>query len=110
LLATAGEVPPDEKEFEAIFRSSFNAKFGDEKSLTGVAEWAAHSGKEFGKLKSAPSKIGIAREYATKLLEMNDAQFKLDQRPRTLLEWIKENLSLPALNSSKKVILEPDES
>ena len=43
-----------------------------------------------------PSKVGIAREYATRLIQLEDDKFKNDnKRTETLIDWIRKEVGVP---------------
>lgn len=70
VMVGQGQPKPDDDDFRAKFVKSFDERFGSDSSPKGVADWAAESAKELGKLKKPPSKVGIAREYATRLTRL----------------------------------------
>lgn len=105
LMALEGETKPDEKEFAEKFLADFDEKFKG-KVTTHVAEWAAGAALQLGKIKK-PSKVGIARDYASRLLELPDEDFKMEPRTKALLDWIHENAGVPIVAPLDKKILEP---
>lgn len=76
LMVLKGENKPDEGEFRAKFLADFDNIYSKGKVTTKVADWAENATASIGGLKSKPSKVGIAREYAARLLELPDNQLK----------------------------------
>ncbi len=73
------------------------------KLTSGIAEWALKIGKQAAKLKSKPSKVGIARQYIEQVAQMtfNDAQL---ERSVKLLKGVQEGLGIPGLRSPEMKI------
>ena len=109
LMVMVGKAKPDEKELEEKFVESFDAKFEKGKVIQGVADWANSAASEIGEIKGKPSKVGIAREYATRLLELPDDEYKHDSRPKALIDWIRKEAGVPAQHPADGRILENED-
>ncbi|MGH7136477.1 MAG: TOPRIM nucleotidyl transferase/hydrolase domain-containing protein, partial [Pirellulales bacterium] len=106
LMVLEGKAKPDEEQLMQSFLENFDAKFNRGKATSHVADWAEKVATEIGGLARAPSKIGIAREYASLLMQMDNADFKLDTRSKALIEWIHENVRVPELRPVEKKVLD----
>ena len=98
------------EEFRQEFRKSFREAFEEGKVTKGVADWAASAGQKLGGLESAPSKLGIAREYILLLEEAGPEKFTAQslQRPLKMLEWVREMIPVPELREPTKAILKTE--
>lgn len=107
---TQGAPVANADEFRQQFRTSFRETFEEGKVTKGVAAWAASAGKKLGQLDSEPSKLGIAREYATLLEETLPERFTPQslQRPLHLVKLMREILPIPELRESEKTILKEE--
>lgn len=107
LLVMQEKAKPDEKEFEEKFRADFDSRFEKTKVTHEVANWASEAAKNIGGLSNKPSKVGIAREYATLLLQVPNDEFKFDNtRSKTLIEWIQNAAGVPGQLPIDQKILE----
>jgi len=106
LMVLDGKTKPDEVQLEKDFLSHFDKKFEKGKVTQGVAEWAASAATDIGGVEGKPSKVGIAREYAIRLLELDNREFKLESRTKALIDWIHENASVPELHPAERKILD----
>jgi predicted ATP-dependent endonuclease of OLD family len=100
----------DADDFKQQFRTSFRETFEEGRVTKGVAAWAASAGKKLGQLENEPSKLGIAREYATLLEEAPAERFTAQslQRPLHLMKLIREILPIHELRASEKTILKAE--
>lgn len=99
---------PDDASFKDRFIKHFDLRFSEGKVTQNIWAWVEEAAKETGKLPSAPSKVGIAREYAALLFDMPNDKFRLDNRPKGLIEWIQENAGVPTIHPAEKKILESE--
>lgn len=106
LTVIAGNAKPDKVEFENKFLQDFDTKFEKGKVTHSVAQWAANAAKSIGGISGSPSKVGIAREYASRLLEFSDDQFKFDARAKALVDWIHKEAGVPEQHPVERKILE----
>ena len=80
----------------------------------GVAQWAATVGNELFDLSEEPSKVGIAREYVSLLLERSQDENAVAvdstelKRAQDLAKWIAGALALPSQLPDQKGILGSD--
>jgi hypothetical protein len=86
-------------------RKSFQGRFGDEPSPKGVAAWIKNEVTELAGLPGPPSKVGIAREYAIQLQDLDAGAFRTGPRATQFVKWILESLKLPALGADESKIL-----
>ena len=112
LLADSKQTCPT---FETLFesaRAKFAESFAHGKVTRGVAEWAERVGQELTGLDSPPSKVGIAREYVSLLVDAPADRFTgaVLQRAKRLLELIQEMLGLPLLGAVEASILRSEAS
>jgi predicted ATPase len=107
---TLGAPVADADDFRQQFRTSFREMFEEGRVTKGVATWAGSAGKKLGQLESEPSKLGIAREYATLLEETPSERFTPQslQRPIHLMKLIREILPIPELRESEKTVLKEE--
>ena len=107
VIATLGAAGPTSEQVFAKFKEMVEeSKLAADKQTVGVAEWALKAGKQVGKLKSKPSKIGIAREYLEEFASARADAFKAPQLKRglALLKLVQEGLSIPELREPEKKI------
>jgi len=50
--------------------------------------------------------VGIAREYANRLLEMPVKEFKLERKTTALIKWLKEKAGVPEFQPVGKKIVD----
>jgi len=107
---TQGAPVANADDFRQQFRTSFRETFEEGKVTKGVAAWASSAGKKLGQLDNEPSKLGIAREYATLLEETSSERFTPQslQRPLYLVKLMREILPIPELRESEKTILKEE--
>jgi predicted ATP-dependent endonuclease of OLD family len=86
-------------------RKSFESRFGEDASPKGVAAWIEDEVTNLASLTSPPSKVGIAREYATLLQDLPAARFRTGSAGPHLVKWIAEALSLPVLGDVEPRVL-----
>lgn len=110
LMVMLGKAKPDETKLEEKCLKSFDATFEKGKVTQGVAEWANAVSQEIGEIKSKPSKVGIAREYATRLLDWPDAEYRHDNRAKALIEWIQKEAGVPEQHPVDQRILEDQDA
>lgn len=108
LLVLKGDNKPDEEEFRAKFFADFDSVFSKGRVTTKVIEWAEKAAISIGGLKSKPSKVGIAREYAAMLLELPDNQLKWADRSKVLADWLMKEVKVPELSTASKSILQEE--
>lgn len=78
----------------------------EDKVTSGIAKWATREAQELVALESAPSKLGIAREYVELLSEAKADTFKDSQLKRSLglLRQIQGALGIPELQEPEKKV------
>jgi predicted ATPase len=108
LMTLKGENKPDETGFLAKVTEHFDKSFEKGKVTVGVAEWAAKAAMEVGTLTSKPSKVGIAREYANRLMDLPDSQLRWESRAKAIVEWLTEKVGVPETHPVEKTILQEE--
>lgn len=108
LMAGAGQPAPDMESLRKQFRKSFSETHSADKVTSNVSAWAAKAAMEIGGLSSAPSKVGIAREYAMLLQDVPIENFTAPEYGRavTLAKWVTQALGLPNRVSIERQIVE----
>lgn len=106
LMVMAGKTKADESELAEKFLTSFDDKFEKGKVTKGVAEWANEAARAIGEIKGKPSKVGIAREYAVRLMDFPDSEYRHDNRTKSLIEWIQKEAGVPEQRPVDQRILE----
>lgn len=106
LVSLQTDNTPDAGEFETRFQEHFKKTIGNEDAKVNLVDWSQTAALEIGKLKSPPSKVGIAREYANRLLEMPAKDFKLDRKTTALIKWLKEKAGVPEFQPVGKKIVD----
>lgn len=109
LIVQHDEPAVDRESFQKKFQDHFAEQFESGKVTNDVATWAENACKQFApSLKGAPSKVGIAREYAELLAAMPAKDvLASEQRPITLAKKIAEITKLPTtLAASEQITVE----
>jgi len=106
LMVMLGKAKPDEDQLDELFMKSFDARFEKGKVTVGVANWADTAAQEIGEIKGKPSKVGIAREYASRLLDLPDDEYKHDNRAKALIDWVQKEAGVPEQHPVDQRILE----
>ena len=105
LVVLKGDVKPDVQEFRAKFLDDFDKSFDKGRVTTKIMDWVTRSTADIAGLKSKPSKVGIAREYALLLQELPEAQLRWEDRQKALVEWLVKKVKVPELYTVSKDIL-----
>jgi predicted ATPase len=105
MVELEAKAKPDEEEFKATFILDFEKAFEDNKVTKGLAEWVNRVAREIGGLKEPPSKVGIAREYSARLLEIANEDMRLDNRARSLIEWLHVHAGVPEMAPVEKRVI-----
>lgn len=99
---------PDLEAMRLAFIESFRTKYPKKQVTEAVSTWADEASLDLAGVRK-PSKVGIAREYAALLEELEDNLLKGPSvaRAQSLASWIQENLELPSLlDVETKIIVE----
>jgi predicted ATP-dependent endonuclease of OLD family len=105
LMVLRGENKPDDDEFRQKFLADFDKTYDKGKVTTKVMDWVAKATAEIAGMKSKPSKVGIAREYALRLHEFPHAQLKWGDRQKALVDWLLKDVKVPELGQAPQAIL-----
>lgn len=100
IAKTLGKSEVSRKQIEDELQKAFQEEESLGKNVTfGIADWAIQKAQVLTKLDSAPSKLGVARDYVDLLGRSKETDFKAPQlkRSRDLLKVIQRMLSIPAL-------------
>src|SRR4051812_48720404 len=108
LLVLKGENKPDEEEFRAKFLADFDGVYSKGKVTTNVVDWAANATVKIAGLKGKPSKVGIAREYAARLLDLPDNQLRWSDRSKALADWLMKDVKVPEVCAASTSILQDE--
>jgi predicted ATP-dependent endonuclease of OLD family len=108
LIPLKGGNKPDEADLREKFLDHFDKTYEKGKVTTKVSEWAAKAAADIGGLTSKPSKVGIAREYAMRLLAFPDGQLRWDDRAKAMVEWLIKKVGVPELSVVAKTVLQDD--
>jgi hypothetical protein len=104
LIETLGEGPTPADVLAKMKEAIEADKFSATKPTSGIADWAIKRGRQFGKLKSPPSKVGIAREYLDDFIGTEQRAFAEPQLKRALalLRQVQAKLSIPELRDPER--------
>ncbi|QDT34278.1 ATP-dependent nuclease [Thalassoglobus polymorphus] len=105
VLSFLGETPPNEESLKDKLLEDFNDKFDKEDTVVEISKWTNDVAVRIGGLKKKPSKVGIAREYATRLIDIDNREFKFGRRGKALIEWLQKELSIPTTHEVKESIM-----
>ena len=98
----------DRNKLKEEFEKSFENRFKDVNKFSGISDWADEAFVTIGKLDSAPSKIGVAREYVRILFETKDSDISRKSCSQTLvlLKKIQEKLGIPNQREMPQLIFD----
>ena len=102
---TLGRDEPSAEALEAdLSKAAKEEGISGDKVTAGIAQWATNKAKEIAELDSAPSKLGIAREYVDILLDAESDTFKDSQLKRSLalLGDVRAKLSIPKVREPEQ--------
>jgi predicted ATP-dependent endonuclease of OLD family len=106
LMEIEGKVQPDQGQLTQRFLDDFDIKFEKGKVTQNLSDWADAAAGTIGGISGKPSKVGVAREYAARLLDCDNNDFKWDGRAKALVDWIHENALIPVMHAVDQRILD----